>query len=549
MTGVQTCALPISLPVVEKFATAGMFDMALATDLATDAQSALGLTVKDSEQNMINMTHVTDVLVKANTLANATVEQFSTALTAKAGTAMKSYNIDLEEGVAVLAAYADQGIKAQLAGNMFGRMLRLTIKSINENREVWDKWGITVEDTEGNLVPIADIIQQITDRTKNMGAVQKAAALEMLGFQARSQQAILPLLGLSDNIREYEKNLRMAAGTTEEIANKLKRSYKAVQHRRAKIAKGLPIQYKVIIKPKDRDKEIISTLKKLLSNMKPYKASKQDKLDKKGDTLVIQLSDMHAGKIVKNQEGIIIYDEHIFRQRIDRLCKQILKLLDKNISKGVPIKEVVILSTGDQANGENIYATQAYEQELAPPKQVMLVVDVITKLIKSLLDRKLPVKFYGVKGNHGRTGKDTDPTANWDLMIYMILSYWSKFVLKNRKLEIKYAETDYLTCKIRGHNYMIRHKASEQADTPAGRVKINEWARRYDAEGIVYGHWHHFALLDVDNVRVFRGGSTVGGDSLSEQMAKHSEPIQLIWGVNEHRVSTFFYAVDLGEKK
>ena len=337
--------------------------------------------------------------------------------------------------------------------------------------------------------------------------------------------------------------------TTEEIANKLKRSYKAVQHRRAKIAKGLPIQYKVIIKPKDRDKEIISTLKKLLSNMKPYKASKQDKLDKKGDTLVIQLSDMHAGKIVKNQEGIIIYDEHIFRQRIDRLCKQILKLLDKNISKGVPIKEVVILSTGDQANGENIYATQAYEQELAPPKQVMLVVDVITKLIKSLLDRKLPVKFYGVKGNHGRTGKDTDPTANWDLMIYMILSYWSKFVLKNRKLEIKYAETDYLTCKIRGHNYMIRHKSHEQADTPAGRVKINEWARRYDAEGIVYGHWHHFALLDVDNVRVFRGGSTVGGDSLSEQMAKHSEPIQLIWGVNEHRVSTFFYAVDLGEKK
>jgi len=32
-------------------------------------------------------------------------------------------------------------------------------------------------------------------------------------------------------------------------------------------------------------------------------------------------------------------------------------------------------------------------------------------------------------------------------------------------------------------------------------------------------------------------------------MAKHSEPIQLVWGVNEVRVSTFFYAVDLNEKK
>jgi hypothetical protein len=46
-----------------------------------------------------------------------------------------------------------------------------------------------------------------------------------------------------------------------------------------------------------------------------------------------------------------------------------------------------------------------------------------------------------------------------------------------------------------------------------------------------------------------RGGSTVGGDSLSDSMAKNSEPIQLIFGVNEQRVTTFIYLVDLGEKK
>ena len=295
---------------------------------------------------------------------------------------------------------------------------------------------------------------------------------------------------------------------------------------------------------------IIQTLKDELADIKFYIPDTQCKTDKKGDTLVIQLSDLHAGKIVKDQEGKTIYDENIFRNRIDRLCTQTLKLLDNNISKGVPITDVVIISTGDQANGEEIYATQAYEQELAPPKQVMLVVDVMTKLIQSLLQRKLKVSFYGVKGNHGRTGKDTDPTANWDLMIYMILDYWQKFVLKNSNLSIKYAETDYLTCEIRGQRYMIRHIAPEQPDTPSGRVKFNEWARMYKADGIVYGHWHHFGLFDVDGVRVFRGGSTVGGDSLSESMAKHSEPIQLIWGVNEQRVSTFFYAVDLnkGEK-
>lgn len=349
-----------------------------------------------------------------------------------------------------------------------------------------------------------------------------------------------------DEVRLVGK-LKEEGKSIKEIADILSKSYDSVAHKYRHSQTEAPTQSK-----KDKinlSKLIISSLKDELMETQSYKVDKQTKIDKKGDTLVIQLSDLHAGKIVNDETGKTIYDENIFRIRIDKLCSQILKLLDNNISKGVPITDVVIISTGDQANGEDIYATQAYEQELAPPKQVMAVVDVMSKLINSLLVRKLKVAFYGVRGNHGRTGKDTDPISNWDLMLYMILDYWSKFVLKNPNLTIKYAETEHLTFEIRGHRYLARHIAPEQPDTPAGRVKFNEWARRHNVEGIVYGHWHHFGLFDVDGVRVFRGGSTVGGDSLSESMAKHSEPIQILWGCNESRVSTFFYAVDLNEKK
>jgi predicted phosphodiesterase len=290
-------------------------------------------------------------------------------------------------------------------------------------------------------------------------------------------------------------------------------------------------------------------LREELANVAPYTASTQSRIDIKGDTLVIHLTDHHAGKIVKDQEGIVIYNEEIYRARINRLCEQTLKLLDHNISKGVTIKDVVIASTGDLANGEGIYATQAYEQEATPPKQVMLVVDIITKLIVALLKRGLSIKFVGVRGNHGRTGKDTDVASNWDLMIYMILDFWSRLILKNPKLEIKYTEAEQLRIEIRGHGYLLRHIAPENVDSPAGRVKINEWARQLKVEAIVYGHFHHAGINDCDDIRVFRGGSTVGGDSLSDSMAKHSEPIQLVWGVNEARVSTFNYLVDLGEKK
>jgi len=299
-------------------------------------------------------------------------------------------------------------------------------------------------------------------------------------------------------------------------------------------------------KKQDVSSIIIQSLKESLADVKPYSSASQSRINKRGDTLCIQLTDLHAGKIVKNQEGEIIYNEEIFRTRINRLCEQTLKLLDNNISKGVPISDVVILLNGDLCNGENIYLTQAFEQEIAPPRQVMLVVDVITKLITAFLKRNLSVRVFGIRGNHGRTGKDTQVESNWDIMVYEILDFWARLVLKNSKLQIKFAETEHMIFNVRGHNIMIRHIAPEQVDSPAGRVKINQWARQYNLDAVCYGHFHHAAISDCDNVRVIRGGSTVGGDSLSDSMAKHSLPMQVIWGTNETRITSFIYFVDLG---
>lgn len=213
-----------ALGAVEKFAVAGAFDMALATDLVTDAQSALGMTVKDAQKNLKNMTRVTDVLIGANTLANASAQQFSEALM-RAGPAMKAYGIEIEEGTAVLAAYADQGKKAAEGGELFGRMLRLMIKGFIDNREAWDRFSISIERADGRLRPIADIVRDLTNLLEGMGVIQKSTTLMMLGFQARSQQTILPLLGLGDAIELYNELLLDMAGITQRIADKQLKSF------------------------------------------------------------------------------------------------------------------------------------------------------------------------------------------------------------------------------------------------------------------------------------------------------------------------------------
>lgn len=210
-----------ALPQVAMFAQAGNFDLARATDLATDAQSALGLTVKDANQNLINMTRVTDVLTKANILANASVEQFSIALTNGAGTALKIVNKDIEEGVAVLAAYADQGIKAEEAGTAFGIIMRdLQTKAI-ENKAAFKAANVTVFDTGGNMRNMADIVKDLENGLSGLSDEAKKSFLMDLGFADKSVKFIQTLIGTSDKIRDYESALRGAGGTTKEVADKM----------------------------------------------------------------------------------------------------------------------------------------------------------------------------------------------------------------------------------------------------------------------------------------------------------------------------------------
>ena len=209
-----------ALPQVTKFAQAGMFDMALATDLATDSQSALGLTVKDAEQNLTNLTRVTDVLVKANTLANASVQQFAEALTTKSGSALKVANKQIEEGVAVLSAFADRGVKGAEAGEKLNQLIRDTTRAVGKNADVFKQYNIDILDNEGNLKNLADVIEELDRGMEGMSDQQKAVLLDQLGLNRGVADAVKILSGAGDQIRAYEQALSDAGGTTEDVANK-----------------------------------------------------------------------------------------------------------------------------------------------------------------------------------------------------------------------------------------------------------------------------------------------------------------------------------------
>lgn len=214
-----------ALPTVAKFSTAGMFDMAEATDLLTDAQSALGLTVKDSTQNMINMTLVADTLARASQLANATMRQLSLSLTTQAASAMRQMNIELADGVALLALYADQGIKGEKAGTLMFRGLNLITKAAITQKKAWEAAGISMFETNGELKDMVGIAETLESRLAHLTPEMRLTEMGLLGFQARSRQAIFPLIGMSGRLRELRAEIRSAAGALDEMVKKQLQSF------------------------------------------------------------------------------------------------------------------------------------------------------------------------------------------------------------------------------------------------------------------------------------------------------------------------------------
>ena len=223
--GLSAAASIAALPKVAAFAQAGNFDMARATDILTDAQSALGKVMEDPIQNMREMVTLSDILVKANTVANASVEQFGEALTNKAGAAMKQLNIEVETGVAVLAAWADQGVKGAEAGEKFNIVTRDLQTAVRKNGAEFKQFGIEVFDASGGIRNLADIIADLESTLGPMSIEQQGATLALLGFQDRSVQAIRSLIGLSGKIKDYEAGLRSAGGITEDVADKQLESF------------------------------------------------------------------------------------------------------------------------------------------------------------------------------------------------------------------------------------------------------------------------------------------------------------------------------------
>lgn len=199
------------LPNVLNLAAAGSMDLATASDMVTDASSALGLSTKET-------TALVDQMAMASSKSNTSVAQLGDAMLTVGGTAknLKGGTTELSTALGILA---DNGIKGSEGGTILrNAILSLTAPTGKAQKEL-DALGVSVFDSEGNMRSMNDIMIDLDSSMSNMTGKERAEAMSKI-FNKRDLKGIEALLaGAGDRWNELSGYIDDAQGSAQKMAD------------------------------------------------------------------------------------------------------------------------------------------------------------------------------------------------------------------------------------------------------------------------------------------------------------------------------------------
>ena len=187
------------LPNVLNLAAAGTMDLARASDMVTDTQTAFGITIERTTQ-------MVDEMAKAASTGNTSVSQLGDAFLVVGGLAQElnggmvtlsngtTATVDgIQELEIALTGMANAGIKGSEAGTHMRNMLLKLSSPSAEGAKQLEAMGVSVFNAEGKMRSLADIFGDLNVKLSGMTQQEKIQAISDL-FNARdiaSAEALL----------------------------------------------------------------------------------------------------------------------------------------------------------------------------------------------------------------------------------------------------------------------------------------------------------------------------------------------------------------------
>ena len=204
------------LPNVLNLAAAGGIELAQASDMVTDAQSALGLTIEQTEA-------MVDQMAQAASKSNTSVAQLGEAILTVGGTAQYMAGGTAELN-AVLGVLADNGIKGSEGGTHLRNMLLSLSSPTTDAQKLLDQLGVSVFDTEGNMRSFTELFPELNAAMSTMTDQEKLDAMSTL-FNSRDIASATALLGTSvERWDELTNSIRGAWYTMDSLNESLSKT-------------------------------------------------------------------------------------------------------------------------------------------------------------------------------------------------------------------------------------------------------------------------------------------------------------------------------------
>ena len=199
-----------TLPTVLNVAAAGGIDLASASDMITDAMSALGLETSQ-------MSTFADQLAVTSQKSNTSVAQLGEAILTVGGTA-KTLSGGVTEMNTALGILADNGIK----GSEGGTMLRNVILSLSAPTDTaaaaLSKLGVEAFDSSGNMKPLQETFADLGGALSQLTEQERTEALSNI-FNKVDLKGVNALLGTSaDRFDELSGYISDCSGAAAQMA-------------------------------------------------------------------------------------------------------------------------------------------------------------------------------------------------------------------------------------------------------------------------------------------------------------------------------------------
>lgn len=187
---------------VMQLAAASGEDLGQVSDIVTDSLTAFGMKAKDSG-------HFADVLAQTSSKANTDVRGLGEAFKYAAPVA-GALGYTVEDTSIAIGLMSNAGIKGEKAGTALRTMFTNLTKPTGDMKKKMDELGISITDSNGNMLPMRDVMDQLRGKFKNLSKEQQANAASTI-FGKEAMSGALAIINASDE--DYQKLTKSIDGS------------------------------------------------------------------------------------------------------------------------------------------------------------------------------------------------------------------------------------------------------------------------------------------------------------------------------------------------